>query len=219
MKRKSILFLVASLIISIATAQENKYDFKGTLRASCDIPNPTSNAAFRKSFVGVYEINASFNYTIYKGLYLGTTFKNGLFKMPSSKILEINTKAETYNYGGKIGYEHFLSETILFSFSMNGGRNFTKYTSVICTNLAENKPHQYNSTYFEPELNIYFFIEDNIAIGINISEMFLQKPFDPYAICLDEHSFTYTPQEITGVTSYLSFGFGVYVGLWKKKST
>ena len=198
---------------------QDKRTFRGSIRFSCTIPNPTSNLAFKKSFVGIYEVNVSFNYNFFKGIGIGATYKNGLFSLPISKgnLSGPDTKAEVNYVGGKLNYDIFLSDITMFSASINVGKNFTKYTSVVCLNPMEGQ-HKFSSTYIEPELNMYFFIQENLAIGVNVSEVIVAKSFDPYSICLNETlNLPYISNEISGLTSYLNFGFSVYVGLFRKK--
>ena len=214
--RKFLSLVFFILVCNKLIFAQDKILYRLSARVSCTIPNPTSNAAFRKSFNGVYELNGSFNYHIFQSIGIGLVVKNGLFSVPMSHLGELNTKAEINNWGGRFSYDHFFSDLTMFSASLNIGKNFTKYTSVICAHPS-NDPHKFSENYFEPELNIYFFIEKSLAFGVNISEVIIGNSFDPYAICLNEFQ-PFSTNELLGITSYLNFGFNVYYGFVERKA-
>ena len=53
-------------------------------RVTGTVPHPVRNSAFKKTFIGIYELNAGLNLTFYKGFYAGAVFKNNLLKINSS---------------------------------------------------------------------------------------------------------------------------------------
>lgn len=181
------------------------------------VPHPITNGAFKKSFNGIYDVNASFCFNPIAGLIMGTSFKNGLFSIPSNKIAGLNsTKMQLNDAGIKLGYDYFISDIIFFTMAINAGENWTKFTGVSCTD-PDRTSFTYTSGYIEPEMNVNFLIEESFAIGATVSYTIIAKPFDPDFICLNNFA-TYYSNDYKGSTGYFNFGFGFYYGLLRKKS-
>lgn len=188
-------------------------------RVSVTVPHPMSNKAFKKSFVGIYEISGGLNLMLYKGLFIGGTYKNGLLKITENKIADYNASMSINNYGIKLGGDFYLGEKnrVIFSTAITAGQNNTKYSGLVCKNpLDVPKIDRYSSRYVEPEINMFFLVESNFGIGLTLSYSIFDKNFDPYELCLNDWA-SYS-KDNPGNTRYLSFGFGFYYSLIRKKS-
>jgi len=198
-------------------SQKKQY-FVFSPRVSITVPHPIANKAFRKSFVGVYEVSAGLNMMIFKGAFVGVTYKNGLFKITENKIPDLEANMAFNNAGIKIGTDFFVGDKnrIIGSAALTVGNNWTTFPSFRCKiDGGEPSIKGFSTTYIEPEVNLFFLIEQNFGIGATLSYSFFNRNFDPYELCLNEWS--QFDKENAGNIQYLSFGFGFYYSFLKKK--
>lgn len=185
-------------------------------RVSVTVPHPMSNHAFHKSFVGIYELSMGLNAYVYKGLFIGGTYKAGLLKITENKIADYNASMYINNAGVKLGTDAYVGEQnrVIFSAAVTGGKNWTHYGGLVAKEPGRVIPTSYSCFYLEPEMNMYFLIESNFGIGVTVSYSIFDHTFDPYALALNDWAqFSKTN---TGSTQYLSFGFGFYYSLIHK---
>lgn len=188
-------------------------------RVSLTVPHPVGSAAFKKSFIGIYELNAGLNLYFFKGFYAGATFKNNRLNINQKEIKDYNASMHMNGAAVKVGSDFYLNEnnTILLSTSFAAGQNTTNFNSLVCKDL-NNTPAitSYKTIYYEPEVALFLFLEPNFAIGITTLYNSSNKIFDPYELCLNEWgSFAKTN---TSRTNYISFGFGFYYGFTTRKN-
>ncbi|MBA3705425.1 MAG: hypothetical protein H0W84_05860, partial [Bacteroidetes bacterium] len=157
-------------------------------RVSITVPHPLANSAFKKSFVGVYEVSGGLNIMLYKGLFLGCTYKNTLFKIMENKIPDYNASMSINSVAGKIGGDWYIGDNnrIVYSMALSGGRNWTYFSSLICKTPGHIMNMHYSTTYVEPEVNLFFLVETNFGIGVTVAYAIFNRNFDPYEICLDD---------------------------------
>lgn len=186
-------------------------------RVSILVPHPISNKAFRKSFVGIYEISAGLNMAIFKGAFVGITYKNGLLKVTENKIPDLEADMKINNAGVKVGTDLFVGEAnrIIFSAAVTAGKNWTSYSS-FKSKIDGNPPpiKGFSANYVEPEINAYFLVEQNFGIGATVSFSFFNQNFNPNDLYLNE--WTQFDKSNPGTIQYLSFGFGFYYSFLKK---
>ncbi|MCW3085368.1 MAG: hypothetical protein JWP12_2734 [Bacteroidetes bacterium] len=184
-------------------------------RVSVTVPHPMSNKSFKKCFVGIYEISGGLNFYLYKGLFIGGTYKNGLLKITENKIADYNASMFINNAAVKIGTDAYIGDKnrVIFSAAVSGGKNWTKYGGLVAKE-PRNIPTSYTCTYLEPEINLFFLIESNFGIGVTVSYSIFNHTFDPYELALND--WTQFSKTNTGSTQYLSFGFGFYYSLLQK---
>jgi hypothetical protein len=186
-------------------------------RVSVTVPHPTKNTSFKKSFVGIYEASAGLNIYLYKGIFIGGTYKNGLLKITENKINDYNASLSINNTGVKLGGDVYVGEKnkVIFSAALTAGQSSGRYSGLVAKDKSRVLPAKYTCTYYEPEINLFFLIESNFGIGATISYTVFNKTFDPYELALND--WTQFPKDISGSTQYYSFGFGFYYSLWSKK--
>ncbi|MDF2436417.1 MAG: hypothetical protein K0Q95_793 [Bacteroidota bacterium] len=186
-------------------------------RVSVTVPHPTKNTSFKKSFVGIYEASGGLNLYVYKGIFVGGTYKNGLLKITENKINDYNASLTINNIGVKLGGDVYVGEKnkVIFSAAVTAGQSTGRYTGLVAKDKSRILPTKYTCNYFEPEINLFFLIESNFGIGATLSYSVFDKTFDPYELALND--WTQFPKSITGSTQFYSFGFGFYYSLWKKK--
>ena len=215
-------FFLLSLLISVSFFSYSQEEFPKnkyylSTRVSCTIPHIISNAALRRSFLGIYDIGTSVSVNPFSGITAGIAYSNVMFTVPANKISGLSsTTMRQHNAGFRLGYDHYISEMTFFTFVMNAGKNFTFFSGVPVQNAA-GKIFEYESTYLSPEVDVNFFIEESFAIGITLSFNHVDKPFSPDFIGLNNHA-SYTAKDYKGSTSYINIGFGFYYGFARKKS-
>lgn len=190
-------------------------------RLSFTVPNPTSNKAFVKSFVGIYQINGSMNMALYKGVFIGVTFSNALFQV-SKNVIPNKTYAKqpfvnTYNAAVKIGGDWYIGENnrIIFSADVSVGQSFVRYSAFVCKDPSKNiEITGFKSPYGATEVSMIFLVEPNWGIGPTISYSLINRSFDPYELCLEDWA-SYSKSN-PGATQYLSFGFVCYFNFFRK---
>lgn len=188
-------------------------------RVSVTVPHPMSNRSFKKSFVGIYEVSAGLNTYLYKGVFLGVTYKNGLLKITENKIPDYNASLFINNAGLKLGADKYVGDKnrIIFSGSVSVGKNWSKYQGLVSKDSSKVSPDSYSCIYVEPELNLFFLIESNFGIGATLSYSIFNTQFNPYELKLND--WTQFGTDNRGSTQYLSFGFGFYYSFLRKQKT
>jgi hypothetical protein len=186
-------------------------------RISVTVPHPMGNSSFRKSFVGIYEVSGGLNFYLYKGIFIGSTYKNGLLKITENKIADFNASMYVNNAGGRIGADMYVGDKnrVIFSASVAVGQNWTRYSGLVAKDINKTIPNQYTCTYYEPEMSLFFLIESNFGIGATVGYSIFNKNFDPYELSLND--WTQFSRNVAGNTQYLSFGFGFYYSFLRKK--
>lgn len=227
----TFLFLVSGLLClaqeetdaPVQSVQEEEYPvvpkqyYVFSPRVSVTVPHPMGNSAFRKSFVGIYEASVGLNINIFKGFFIGVTYKNGLLKITENKIADFNASMNINNAGVKLGTDIFIGDRnrIILSAAVTAGQNYTNYSGLVCKKPGDSpKLTAYSTSYLEPEVNMFFLVEPNFGIGATLGYSIFNKEFDPYELCLND--WTNFDKENPGRTRYLSFGFGFYYSFLKK---
>jgi len=218
-----VKYLLA-LILFIGTcglqAQEDQKPLpRFSVRANMGIPKVTSSTAFRTSFLGLYEVNASVNVRLFSNFFIGVGYMNCLFKSQSYfQQKNLYTKMQVHNGFFRIGYDRFYTERSFATIALNAGYNFNKYTDVNpkYDSLAHPYPAQYTGGFVQPELGAYLLVEDNFAIGAHIAYNYNFSRFDPSLPYLDKW-LDYTNLHNKWNTSWINFGFGFYYGFVRKK--
>lgn len=188
-------------------------------RVQIMVPHPISNKAFRKTFVGVYEVTAGLNIMVFKGAFIGVVGKTGAFKVTENKIPDMEANMQFHNAGIKVGTDMFVGDKnrMIFSAAVTAGKNWTYFNSFNAKTANTPDPIKgFNTSYVEPELNLYFLVEPNFGIGATLSYSFWNQQFNPYALNLNE--WAQFDKENPGNIQHLSFGFGFYYSFLKKKT-
>jgi len=187
-------------------------------RVSVTVPHPMGNKSFKKSFVGIYEVSGCLNLMLYKGFFIGASAKNGLLKITENKIADYNASMSFNNLAIKAGNDFYVGEKnkTIYSLALSFGNNWTEYSG-IKTKDPKNPPkyNSFNTYYVEPEMNIFFLIESNFGIGATLSYTIFDAHFDPYDLALNEYAKFDRNNAVS--TQFISFGFGFYYSIIKKK--
>lgn len=209
------LLLQASLVFSQESEKLSPHPI--SIRASVNIPKVVANKAFRKSFNGVMNLNASVCFKTFSSFNAGLNYSFSQFDIPPVKIAGLRTELRVNNYGMKLCYDKYFSPKYFATFGANAGINMAHFIRDTCAKTPTHPiERSYNVGYIEPEFTLTFYVEPNFAIGFNLSYMMYMKEFDPYAICLNQFA-AYEPNDMKGNTGHINFGFGFYIGFGKNK--
>ncbi len=191
-------------------------------RVTVMIPNSIANKSLKKSFVGVYELGAGLNIMVFKGLFIGGNYKTGEYKLKGvtgQAAFDYNPIMKLNNAGIKVGGDKYIGDRnkIIFSTALTLGRNWTSFKGLRCVDTTVSpKINSFSTTFIEPEISLYFLIENNVGIGATISYSMVNKIFEPKELCLDQWQ-TYGKTGSSPM-QFINFGFGIYYSFLKKKS-
>lgn len=189
-----------------------------SVRGNVGIPKVTSSEAFRNSFSGVIAGDLSVNCKLFSNFFVGLGYGYVYYK-PQKHFRDqfINTSMQSQNAFIKLGYDHFFSETGFMTISLNTGYNYNKYQGIVYKNdsLKGKYPTQFNSSYIEPMIGLYFIVDPNFAIGGHLSYNYNFSQFNPAYSGFDKW-FDYGRVKNNWNMSMITLGFGFYYGLTKK---
>ena len=213
------IFLAFCLIgiLNGVGAQENPASkYRMHLKLTGNVPHPVTNKAFRRSFIGVYDLALTYRLNIFAGFQAGIQGKHSMWKVPDNKIPGLNTVAQFNGGGLSIGYNHILGEVAVLYGEVNAGVMQVTYRGVSYDSLPDNFQTEYTINYGEAEFGAFFYTEGSFAIGMQTSFMFTNYQFDPYKLALDNHK-AYLPGDLNGNVVTFRLGFSVYYSFLKQK--
>lgn len=200
-------------------AQENPADnHRMHLKLTGNVPHPVSNKAFRRSFIGVYDLALTYRVGLFSDFSAGIQAKHSLWRIPDNKIPGLHTVGQFNGGGISLGYDHVMSDVAVIYAEVNAGMMQVYYYGVSYDSMPANFQTKYNINYGEVELGAYFYTEGNFAIGMQTSFMFTNYRFDPYKLALDNHK-AYFPGDLDGRVVAFKLGFSVVYSFLGKKGT
>jgi len=192
-------------------------DYGFDLRLAGFVPNPMTNKALKESFIGVYGASAIFDANIYKGFFVGGGFQNELLSTVNNQAATFIMYMQVDNAVGRMGYLQQVGDIVFFSYALDAGWNFTKFTSVVVpTGFQPKNKYTYTNAFVGAETTLFLLLQDHFAIGLNLTLDVMDKTFDPSFVYLDQFR-SYNNSDKKGMTSYLNLGFGLYYGFHKRK--
>lgn len=185
-------------------------------KLSGSVPHPVSNKAFRRSFIGVYDLAFNYRIGLFSGFSAGIQAKHSLWRIPDNKIPGLHTVGQFNGGGLSLSYDYPLGEVAVLYSEVNAGMLQVHYYGVSYDSLPDNFQTDYTIKYGQLEVGAYFYTEGNFAIGIQTSFMFTNYEFDPYKLALDNHK-AYVASDLNGSVVTFNLGFSVVFSFLKKK--
>lgn len=213
------IFLAFCLIgiLNGVGAQENPAGkYRMHLKLTGNVPHPVSNKAFRRSFIGVYDMALTYRLRLFSGFAAGIQGKHSLWKIPDNKIPGLHTVGQFNGGGLSLAYDHIVTEVAVVYAEVNAGIMKLHYYGVSYDSLPEDYQTQYMVKYGEVEFGGYFYTEGSFAIGMQTSFMFTNYQFDPYKLALDNHK-AYLPEDLNGNVVTFKLGFSVIYSFNERK--
>jgi hypothetical protein len=183
------------------------------IRGGTNVPNVISSQGFRRTFKGIYEVNAALTIRVASGFNLGVGFKNALIST-QERVQNLDTRMQLYTGYLKFLYNRFHTERVYSSMGLNVGYNnsfFTNVQPIISPVISK----QYNSVVIEPEYSINFAVEESFSIGMFVSYTIMTTPFNAKNIAMQD----YTSDATLGAgksVGILNVGFTFYVGMGRR---
>jgi hypothetical protein len=213
------IFLAFCLIgiLNGAGAQENPASkYRMHLKLTGNVPHPVSNKAFRRSFIGVYDMALTYRLSLFGNFSAGVQGAHSLWRIPDNKIPGLHTVGQFNGGGVSIGYDHVIGEVAVVYGEVNAGMMQVSYFGVSYDSMPDNFQTKYNINYGEAEFGAYFYTEGSFAIGMQTSFMFTNYGFDPYKLALDNHK-AYFDGDTNGNVVAFKIGFSVIYSFLDKK--
>ncbi|HTL83219.1 MAG TPA: hypothetical protein VL651_16005 [Bacteroidia bacterium] len=211
MRRILSSFVFILFFVSLSAQEINQtIPFRMSIRAAATVPHSLSNKAFRRSFTGIYNITAGYYYQVFHGFEAGLQFEHSLWKTADNKIPGLNTYAQTFHGGIRVGYDRVVgTNSVAFvgiSF-MEGMIKFYGLSIQSGTDLTNFRSH-FNYNQVCADAGVFFYTEGSFAIGIHFGADFSNYHFDPYSIFLNQHK-AYVASDLNGTFAQLNVGFSV----------
>ncbi|HLG01953.1 MAG TPA: hypothetical protein VI731_00060 [Bacteroidia bacterium] len=210
-----LLFFIAPGLNAQNLNAENP--FRMSVRFAGTVPHPVSNKAFRRSFTGIYDIGASLNFQVFRGILVGIQYQHNLWKIPDNKIPGLKTYGQSHHGGIRVGYDYVINSIAVgyAGVSMLSGR--MKFYGISYTPDTTRPPLEtsFNYRMIQLEAGVYFYTEGNFAIGVHAAGSFTSFAFDPYKLYLDQHE-PYLPADLDGNVSYFNIGFSLVYSFLRK---
>lgn len=212
--------LLAFCLIGILNgvgAQENPAKkYRMHLKLTGNVPHPVSNKAFRRSFIGVYDLALTYRLRLFSGFAAGIQGKHSLWRIPDNKIPGLHTVGQFNGGGISLAYDHILGEVAVLYAELNAGQMQVSYFGVSYDSMPDNYQTKYLVKYGEAEFGAYFYTEGSFAIGMQTSFLFTDYEFDPYKLALDNHK-AYLPEDLNGSVVTFKLGFSVIYSFNERK--
>lgn len=187
-----------------------------SIRLSSGVPNPLSSSLFRKSMIGIYEVNVITAARIANYWYAGIGFHNSLLSLSNRTKFNAKTKMQSYGVFLRVGYDYYHSQKIFSSFFIHAGYKKGFYTGIL--NL-EQKPQNPNfeMTFVQPGYSINFFSEERLTLGFYLALQQMFWKFNPEQINLTESGIEISKYKNTANSGFWILGLEMYIGIGKQK--
>lgn len=211
--------IVFLFFIGDAGAQENPTsNHRFQLKFGGNVPHPVSNKAFRRTFIGVYDLSLSFRIKLFDKFSAGIQGMHSMWKIPDNKIPGLHTVSQFNGGGVSLSYDYPTGEVGVVYATINAGMAQNHYYGLSYDSVPDNFQTKYFINYGEIEIGAYFYTEGNFAIGMQTSMIFTNFNFDPYKLSLNEHK-AYIPSDLEGNVITFNLGFSVVYSFLEKKGT
>lgn len=211
--------LILMFVMTRAVAQENPtMVHRFQLKANGNVPHSIANKAFRRTFIGVYDMSLALRYRLFSGFSAGIMGMNSLWRIPDNKIPGLNTVGQMNGGGLSISYDYPTGEVGVLYATLNAGVAEMHFYGLSYDSIPPNFQKRFHFNYGELELGAYFFTEGNFAIGMQTSFVFTSFGFDPYPLALNQHK-AYLDSDLKGNLVTFNLGFSVVYCFLEKKGT
>lgn len=191
--------------------KESRYSIRGQF----GVPNAVMGEVFRKKFVGSYEGNFNFQVRVYKHLFCGVGYKNGLMSI-SNRVPVVLTKLRVNAPYARIGINKIIGDRSFSTFAINAGYTFSEFVKVQSRAQGNLPVLPFASAFVEPEISYNLCVAETFAFYgfVNCALYFIAVDKDAL------HLQDYTPVKNLSSgspTGIVGFGFGFYYGFKKRR--
>ena len=208
------LAVILLLLFAFSAFTQNEEQPKGSLKAGIAFPVLTSNYVFKSLYKGIFDIEALYQYNVFKGITVGGGIKVDMFKYRSLAFSDsVRFPVIMISPMAKLSYERIVSDIVAFDFGARIGYSFISSTGINCTDKQ-----QFGGLLLEPKVSFYLFVNGPYALSLNVSYAYVFANYDPSWIC-DTNIPGYNPSDWEKDTQYITIGFGFswYHGIRENK--
>lgn len=208
-----LLFLILPFTVLSQKSEKPKPFFKGVFQ----LPNGTSNFAFKKLMGGVSDLALSLNFPIGERFHAGFVFEHAYFTFDDLSIPE-RTNATMQIPGGSLtfGYTIPSSEKLNVEFAMNAGYSYMLTSSETCFDANGKKFYIQNGLHLRPNVGFYLVTNEYLSFGLTLSYSIYVSEFSPDNLCIPEFS-GYQNSDYSGNYQMFAVGFGFRTSLSSRK--
>ena len=208
---KSVLFIGTILCVGNLTYGQAKiFTPKGSFGVDIAVPTKANNAAFQRTFQGLFNGGLDYQYNVYKGITVGMGLKYALFNLNSFAFDNAEISGAYHMPGAylTVGYEKFTNERVSINFSVRAGYSFLLSANDSCTAIQGNM-HVSESVFVEPQIEVLLLSEKISPHGFSfqLGYSIYFNEFNQSELCMTEIK-NILPEDYQGITRYLSIGFG-----------
>jgi hypothetical protein len=231
---KQTLLQLGLLVLMIftysgATAQDDapvaQRQLGWTLRFDGGFGNLLHPKAMKNNFYSVGDASAGAFIGIAKGLSLGITGRYTGFQVsrnasnkndaiqqgPGITIYKpIRTTHNMFTPGISLGYERWITDYSAFSFNLNVGYSYVRYSKIplATPDSIDRKGGNYKALLMEPAIYFMYFFEEHSAFYMKVSYSQSFAWFHPELVGLSTGEISYQSSELKGQINFMSFGIG-----------
>jgi len=205
------LFFI-SLLVFFSSVVQAQLDFKpkSSFRVEIGLPatlEVATNPAFRDMMQGLVNVAPSFQYTLENTISFGAGLRYTLFNVNEFKnTIDLEGSIQMVGAYARVGSERYWGQ-LGVDYGVNVGYNY----SIAMTNKCQEpgKAPTVNTGWFvEPTFGLSYIVDEkNAWTLINLKYAIHDFKYQPAVMCVDNFP-GFNADEISGRTSYLSFGFG-----------
>lgn len=208
-----LLFLIVPFTVFSQRSEKPKPFFKGVFQ----LPNGTSNFAFKKLMGGVSDVGLSLNFPIGERFHAGVVLEHTYFTFDDLSIPErTNATMQMPGASVTVGYTVPSSEKLNIEFAMNVGYSYMLTASETCLDSTGSKYHVQNGLHLRPNVGFYLITNEYLSFGLTLSYSVYMSEFSPANICVPEFS-GYQNSDYSGNYQMFAIGFGFRTSLASRK--
>lgn len=182
--------------------------FRMSIRVAATVPHAMSNRAFRRSFTGIYNVSGGYYFQVFRGFQAGLQFEHSLWKTADNKIAGINTYAQSFHGGIRVGYDRIIGVNAVAFVGVSFLQGMMKYYGLSFVTAPDPAilKTKYNYGQISTDVGAFFYTEGNFAIGVHLGADFSTYSFDPYKLYLNQHK-AYIASDLNGKFAQFNCGF------------
>lgn len=185
-----------------------------SIRLSSGVPNPLSSELFRKSFIGIYEANLSFNFRLGRYFYTGIGANNSLLSLSNRTRFGSKTKMQSFAVFIRNGYDYYHSKKIFSSFFLVTGYKKGFYTGILNLDKKPQNPN-FDFFYLQPGYSINFFSEERLTLGFYAALQGMLWQFNPDQVNLSDAGVEVSKYNNNQNAGFWIIGLEMYIGIGK----
>jgi hypothetical protein len=224
MKKVFVKIALFFLLLLQCAISSNAQPTKFFIKANVQFPKAIGNKFFRTYYTGIYNLDVSANYLLYKNMYAGFGVDYKRFQLSNNytsirKTYIENKKKIAISSSAlsglvNIGYwKTDATSSLVVDYNLGVGLTQTTIISPIDTfNNSVTK-----ALTVQPRVGFYWYVDDDklMMLGGTIGYSYVNTKFDANALHYNLLSLDYSERDLRLKTQYISFGLGLIYRIGK----